>query len=139
MWTAQDKLSAAVKDYARYKEKVNEACAIIDREARELLSELQKVEGWECMIKECKDHYSKFPELFWGWCAVVHTDDAVQFVKGYSNGEEYEVLEISFRKSLKDQVRDRKLYLEEQRKKQEADEREKDLAEMERIKGKYGL
>lgn len=139
MWTVQDKLSAAVKDYARYQEQMNEACTIIDREARELLSELQKVEGWECMIKACKDHYSKFPNLFFGWCSVTHTDDAVQFVKGYSSGDEYEVLEISFRKSLKDQVRDRKIDLEEQRKKQVADEREKDLAEMERIKGKYGL
>lgn len=139
MWTVQDKLSAAVKDYARYKEQEKEARAIIDREARELLSELQKVEGWECMIKECEDHYSKFPKLFFGWCAVTHTDDAVQFVKGYSNGEEYEVLEISFRRSLKDQVRDRKLYLEEQRRKQEAEERERDLMQMERIREKYGL
>lgn len=139
MWTVQDKLSAAVKDYARYKEKVNEACAIIDREARELLSELQKVEGWECMIKACEGHYSRYPKQFFGWCSVTHTDDAVQFFKGYSNGEEYEVLEISFRKSLKDQVRDRKLYLEEQRRKQEAEERERDLMQMERIREKYGL
>lgn len=111
----------------------------IDREARELLSELQKVEGWECMIKACEGHYSQYPKQFFGWCSVTHTDDAVQFVKGYSGGDEYEVLEISFRKSLKDQVRDRKIELEEQRKKQVADEREKDIAEMERIKGKYGL
>lgn len=107
MYTIQDKLSADVKHYANYKKMKDEAEARIDSEARELLSELQKVDGWECMIKRCKEHYAKYPDRFFDWCSVTHTDDAVQFVKGYSNGDEYEVLEISFRKSLKDQVRDR--------------------------------
>ena len=139
MWTVQDKLSAAVKDYAQCQKHMKEACAIIDREARELLSELQKVEGWECMIKACEGHYSQYPKQFFGWCSVTHTDDAVQFVKGYSNGEEYEVLEISFRKSLKDQVRDRMDYLAEQREKEATEERERDLIQLERIRKKYGL
>lgn len=139
MYTIQDKLSADVKDYARYEKMIAEIGERIDREARELLSELRKVKGWECMIKECEAHYAKYPDKFFDWCSVTHTDDAVQFVKGYSNDDEYEVLEISFRKSLKDQVRDQMDYLAEQREKEATEERERDLIQLERIRKKYGL
>jgi len=139
MYTIQDKLSADVKDYAHHKKMMAEMGERIDREARELLSELRKVKGWECMIKECEEHYAKYPDKFFDWCSVTHTDDAVQFIKGYSNDDEYEVLEISFRKSLKDQVRDRMDYLAEQREKEATEERERDLIQLERIKKKYGL
>ena len=139
MFTIQDKLSADVKDYAHCKEMMTETGKRIDREARELLSELRKVKGWECMIKECEEHYAKYPDEFFDWCSVTHTDDAVQFVKGYSDDREYEVLEISFRKSLKDQVRDRMDYLAEQREKEATEERERDLIQLERLKAKYGL
>ena len=139
MYTIQDKLSADVKDYARYKKMMAEASERIEREARELLRELRKVKGWECMIKECEEHYAKYPDKFFGWCSVTHTDDAVQFVKGYYDGGEYEVLEISFRKSLKDQVRDRMDYLAKQREKEATEERERDLIQLERIRKKYGL
>ena len=139
MYTIQDKLSADVKDYAHHKKMMAETGERIDREARELLSELRMVKGWECMIKECEEHYAKYPDKFFDWCSVTHTDDAVQFVKGYSDGEEYEVLEISLRKSLKDQVRDRMDYLAEQREKEATEERERDLMQLERIRKKYGL
>lgn len=139
MYTIQDKLSTDVKHYAHYRKMMNETGKRIDREARELLSELRKVNGWECMIKECEEHYAKYPDEFFDWCSVTHTDDSVQFVKGYSDGEEYVVLEISFRKSLKDQVHDRMDYLEEQRKKEADEERERDLIQLERIRKKYGL
>lgn len=139
MRTIQDKLIADVNDYALHEKKIRDARERIDKEARELLVKLQKVKGWECMIKECEDHYAKYPKEFFKWCGVTHTDDAVQFVKGYSGGDEYEVLEISFRKSLKDQVRDRMEYLEEQRHHQENEERENDLIQLERIRKKYNL
>ena len=139
MYTIQDKLSADVKDYARHRKMMAEMGERIDREARELLSELRKVKGWECMIKECEEHYAQYPDKFFDWCSVTHTDDAVQFVKGYSDDGEYEVLEISFRKSLKDQVRDRMDYLAEQREKEATEERERDLMQLERIRKKYGL
>lgn len=114
MLTIQDKLSADVKAYEHHRKMMSEMDERIDREARELLSELRKVKGWECMIKKCEEHYAKCPDEFFDWCSVTHTDDAVQFVKGYSDDREYEVLEISFRKSLKDQVRARMDYLAEQ-------------------------
>lgn len=139
MYTIQDKLSTNVKKYAYYRNRMHEMDERIDHEARELLSELRKVKGWECMIKECEEHYAKYPDEFFDLCEVTHTDDAVQFVKGYSNDDEYEVLEISFRKSLKDQVRDRMDYLAEQREKEATEERERDLIELERIREKYGL
>lgn len=126
MYTIQDKLIADVKDYALHKKGMRDAGERIDKEARELLSELRKVKGWECMIKECGEHYAKYPDNFFDWCSVTHTDDAVQFVKGYADDGEYEVLEISFRKSLKDQVRDRMDYLTEQRHRQETEERQKE-------------
>ena len=50
MNTIQDKLIADVKDYALHKNRMRDAGERIDKEARELLTELQKVEGWECMI-----------------------------------------------------------------------------------------
>lgn len=139
MYTIQDILSADVKEYAHHKKMMAEIGERIDREARELLSELRKVNGWECMIKECEEHYAKYPYKFFDWCSVTHTDDAVQFVKGYSDDREYEVLEISFRKSMKDQVRDRMDYLAEQREKKATEERERDLKQLERIRKKYGL
>lgn len=139
MNTIQDKLIADVKDYDLHKKGMRNADERIDNEARELLAELQKVKGWECMIKTCKEHYAKYPKKFFNWCSVTHTDDAVQFVKRYSNGDEHEVLEISFRKSLKDQVRERMEYVEEQRHREETEEREKDMIQLERIRKKYNV
>jgi hypothetical protein len=139
MNTIQDKLIADVKNYALHEKEMREAGERIDKEARELLVELQKEKGWECMIKHCEEHYAKYPDKFFDWCSVTHTDDAVQFVKGYSDDGEYDVLEINFRKSLKDQVRDRMDYLAEQREKEATEERERDLIQLERIRKKYGL
>lgn len=139
MNTIQDKLIADIKDYTLHKKGMQNAGERIDNEARELLAELQKITGWECMIKACDEHYTKYPKEFFDWCSVTHTDDAVQFVKGYSDGDEYNVLEISFLKSLKDQVRERMEYIEEQRHRQETEEREKDLIQLERIRKKYNI
>ena len=139
MWSIQDKLIADVKNYTLHRKEMNNAGKRIEEEARELLGELQKIKGWECMIKECEEHYAKYPDKFFDWCSVTHTDDAVQFVKGYSDDDEYEVLEISFRKSLKDQVRGRMEYLENQRNLQEVQEREKYFAQLEYLRKKYGV
>ena len=139
MNTIQDKLSADVKDYAHHEKMMDEADERIEREARELLSELRKVKGWECLIQACEELYAKYPDKFFDWCRVTHTDDAVQFVKGYSDVGDYVILEISFRKSLKDQVRDRKDYLAEQRKKEAAEKRTRELKQLESLRKKYGL
>lgn len=139
MYTIQDHLIADVKRYAYHRKMMVKMGERIDSEARELLSELRKVKGWECMIKKCKEDYVKYPDKFFDWCRVTHTDNAVQFVKRYAYDGEYEVLEISFRKSLKDQVRDRMDLLKNNAKKKAAEERERDLIQLERIRAKYGL
>ena len=139
MWDAYDKLNHDVKEYAGYKRMLKETAEKIDSSARELLGELQKIDGWECMIKHCRDHYEKCKNNFFGWCQVTHTEDSVQFVKGYSNGDEYEVLNISFKKSLKQQVRERMEEIENERRCKETETREKDLAELQRLRDKYGL
>ena len=137
MFTIQDKLSELIKRYAEYEQRRIETGDEIDREARALLYELQKIEGWECMIKSCKDHYHKFPEDFFEWCYTTHTDDAVQFIKSYIGGDEYEVLEISLRKSLKLQIKERKETIENDTEKKESEIKRKELAELERLKKKY--
>lgn len=139
MFTIQDELSDDVKEYQRYLKKLSDVRKSIDHEARELLNELRKVNGWECMIKNYEEHYAKYPDKFFDWCSVSHTENAVQFYKKYAFEDGYEVLEISFRKSLKEQVRERMDYLEEQKKKKEMEERENDYIELERIKKKYGI
>lgn len=141
MFTTQDHLNILVKDYDMYKEKMKATRDGIDRYARCLLSELMEIEGWECMIKHCYEHYSSYKNKgdFFKACEVTHSDGAVQFVKGYRNGDEYEVLEISFRKSLKDQIRDRMDFLENEKRRREVDEHEKDMIELARIRYKYGL
>lgn len=139
MWTTQDHLNLLTKEYAGFRRELKAKGEEIDRYARELLKELQTIKGWECMIKDCREHYEKYPKDFFGWCSVTHTQDAVQFIKGYSDDGEYEVLEISFRKSLKDQVRDRLEEIEYEKRKEETDTRERDLMELERIRKKYGI
>lgn len=139
MFTIEDELNRLVKIYTGHQRGLSETGKEIDQKAREFLSELQKIKGWECMILSCQEHYARCPKEFFGWCSVTHTDDAVQFVKGYSDDGEYIVLNLSFRKSLKDQMRDRLDEIEAEKRKEETDEREKDLAELERIRKKYGL
>lgn len=134
-----NRLQVYIRRYAEYQQKLIELEKYINDEARELLCELQKIDGWECMILSCKEHYSKYPKNFFGWCSVEHTDDSVQFVKGYSNSDEYVVLDINLNKPLEQQVHDKLKEVECNKKTIEEKEREKDLVEFEKIKKKYGL
>lgn len=109
----------------------------IDKESRELLKELQKVDGWECMIKECEEHYANYPEEFFDWCSVTYDDDAVQFVKHYSDDVEYEVLEIGLYDSPADQVKNRQGEIRNKDIKEQEEIKKKELAELERLKRKY--
>lgn len=137
MVTIQGKLLEDIRHYKYLKSELKECRERIDKEARNLLKELQKVDGWECMIKECEYHYSKYPDQFFGWCSVTHTDNAVQFVKGYSNGDEYEVLEISLHDSPAMQVRNRMIDIRGEEKREQEAIKEKELAELKRLKDKY--
>lgn len=109
----------------------------IDKESRNLLKELQKVDGWECMIKECEEHYANYPEEFFDWCSVTHDDDAVQFVKHYSDGTDYEVLEIGLYSTPAEQVHYRQNETINKVAKEQEEIKKKELAELERLKRKY--
>lgn len=135
MYTIQDQLIDDIQELAYYKKKMSETFKRIDTDARQLLSELQKVNGWKLMINECEEHYVKYPNEFFDWCRVEHTDDTVQFIKSYAYGEDYNVLEISLHKPLRDQVRERIDFL----KKKAAEQKESDIKELERICEKYGF
>ena len=139
MWTTQDKLNTLVKEYEACKDEMYQKGEDIDKHARELLKELMTIEGWECMIKSCYAFYAAYKnkEDFFRACNVTHTKDAVQFIKGYSDGDEYEVLEISFRKPLKEQVREKLMELQAEEEEKAKKKRRKELAELERLKKKY--
>ena len=137
MNTIQSNLIEDIKHYSELKSSLKHLGERIDKEARQLLKELQKIDGWECMIKNCEDHYAKYPEKFFDWCKVTHTDNAVQFIKGYSNDDEYEVMEIDMHNSLATQVRNRQIELKEEELSEQQEIKEKELAELKRLKEKY--
>lgn len=133
------RLRQYIRQYAEHERKMEKIQEQIDREARKLLLELQRINGWECMIKHCRYHYEKYKKDFFGWCQVTTTDDSVQFVKGYSNGDEYNVLSINLYKPLEQQVHERMEEMENEQHRKETNIRKKELSEFERIKKKYGL
>ncbi len=137
MDTIQSYLIKDIKYYKELKSSLEHLGEQIDKEARQLLKELQEIDGWQCMIKHCKDHYAKSPGKFFDWCSVTYTDSAVQFVKGYSNGDEYEVMEIDLHNSLAMQVRNKQIDLKEEALREQQEIKEKELAELKRLKEKY--
>ena len=68
---------------------------------------------------------------------MTHTNSAVQFVKGYSNGDEYEVMEIDLHNSLAMQVRNKQIELRGEALREQQEIKEKELAELKRLKEKY--
>lgn len=137
MKAIQRNLLKKIEQYKTLTAKLAQLNEQIDKESRNLLKELQKVDGWECMIKECEEHYAKYPKEFFDWCSVTHDDDAVQFVKYYSDGTEYEVLEIGLYDSPADQVHHRQNEIRNKNIKEQEEIKKKELAELERLKRKY--
>jgi len=137
MNTIQSNLIEDIRHYKELESSLEHLEEQIDKEARQLLKELQKIDGWQCMIKTCKDHYAKYPKKFFDWCSVTHTDGAVQFVKGYSDGDEYEVMEIDLHNSLAMQVRNKQIELRGEAQREQQEIKEKELAELKRLKEKY--
>lgn len=132
-------LSKLITAYRKHKDALFDISDNIKTHARQLLRELQDIDGWQCMIEHCYDHYSSIKEVFFQLCEVEFTGDSVIFVKGYSNGDDYNVLTINLHKSLQQQVLERLELIHLENKSSEEKEKEKDMAEFERIKEKYGL
>lgn len=137
MNTIQGNLINKIKQYKTLTAELEQLNEQIDKESRNLLKELQKVDGWECMIKECEEHYANYPEEFFDWCGVTHDDDAVQFVKHYSDGTDYEVLEIGLYSTPAEQVHYRQNETINKVAKEQEEIKKKELAELERLKRKY--
>lgn len=137
MNTIQSNLIEDIRHYKGLESSLEHLEGQIDKEARQLLKELQKIDGWQCMIKACKEHYAKCPNRFFDWCSVTYTDSAVQFVKGYSDGDEYEVMEIDLHNSLSMQVRNKQIELRGEALSEQQEIKEKELAELKRLKEKY--
>ena len=137
MDTIQRNLIEKIRSYETLQTEVKQLRGQIDEEARKLLKELQKVDGWECMIEKCKEHYDRYPGEFFDWCSVTYDDDAVQFVKSYSNGSDYKVLEIGLYSTLAEQVRHRQNKSRKKAAKEQEEIKKKELAELERLKKKY--
>ena len=137
MNTIQGNLIKKIKSYKTLQTELELLDEQIDKEARKLLKELQKIDGWECMIKECEEHYAKYPDEFFNWCSVSYTVDAIEFIKGYSDGGEYVVLRINLYEPLATQVQNRLVSLQKEDEEKQRRVEEKELAELERLKKKY--
>lgn len=102
----RNELNETVIDTKNLSELIQSNIKAIDRLGRELLEELRQIRGWESMILHCKDHYELYPDQFFGWCKVKYSyaEPIIEFVKGYSNGDEYTVLTIRLDMELVEQV-----------------------------------
>ena len=137
MDTIQENLTKKIKSYKTLQTELKQLGEQIDEEARKLLKELQKVDGWECMIKKCKEHYAKYPGEFFDWCSVTYDDDAVHFIKSYSDDSDYEVMEIGLYSTPAEQVRNKQNETRNKAAKEQEEIKKKELAELERLKQKY--
>lgn len=137
MNTIQGNIIKKIKQYKTLQAELKQLGEQIDKESRKLLKELQKIDGWECMIKECEEHCVKYPKEFFDWCSVTHDDDAVQFVKHYSDGLDYEVLEIGLYSTPAEQVHYRQNECRNKVAKEQEEIKKKELVELERLKRKY--
>ena len=136
----QTQLLNLIERHKCLKNKIHDIKQEINNIGRDLLEELRKIDGWENMIEHCKEHYLECPDVFFGWCEVKHTTDSIYFEKGYSNDDdEYKVLEINLVKPLEIQVQESIQNNQKLKQKEEDSIREKELAELKRLKEKYDV
>jgi hypothetical protein len=112
----------------------------MDKVSRELLNELREIPNWECMIEGCKCHYEKYQNEFFDWCEIEYYPSlhSIEFVKGYSGGDEITVLSIDLDKPLEEQVQTKLAELQHQ---QEAIQKTREMLEFHeylRLKEKFG-
>lgn len=106
MNTIYDKLrDLSIKHNALQKE-LDKCASETDKAAREFLAELQKIEGWECLIDFIPSRYKTRPNDFFKKCRVEHGDNYIEFIKDSVLGE-YKVIRLYFNKSLKEQVQNK--------------------------------
>jgi len=110
----------------------------IDVLADELLNELKKIDGWECLFQHCKEHFEQYPDEFFSWCYVTYDCNSVSFNKSYSNGDDFTVLTINLSEDLSKQVERIKKLLDMESINELKKIEERERAELKRLKEKYG-
>ena len=134
----QNEILSLITDYYKLSGDIALKKNEISNKARVLLAELRKLDNWEVMIEHCKEHYEKYPDQFFDWCYVKFNKNIVSFVKNYGEDyEDYYVLSIKLDKPLEDQIKEREAKNKKNAEKEEAAIREKELAELNRLKEKY--
>lgn len=78
---------------------------LVEKLAHKLLEKLQKIDGWEAMIENCREHYKLYPERFFGKGDIMFGEDTIYFIKRYLAGDEYIVLRINTNIPLEEQVK----------------------------------
>ncbi len=115
----------------------------LEKDARLLLDDLKKIDGWEILIHEdVKWHYDKFPDEFFSWCSVwfhqnKENETILCFEKGYSNGDEITALELNLSKPLEDQVNEKKAMLIEEEMKKKIKQNKNEYNTYLRLKKKF--
>jgi len=134
----QNETSSLIKEHSKLYKLIDEKEEAITVKARELLNELRKLDNWEVMIDECKDHYERFPDEFFDWCHVEFEKNKVYFVKNYSDDDDdYYVLTIDLSKPLEDQIKEKQEKIKKDEEKEKEKIKAKELAELNRLKEKY--
>lgn len=136
----RQKLSKGLEELTRLMDERIDLEENMDKVSRELLNELREIPNWECMIEGCKGHYEEHPNEFFDWCEIEYYPSlhSIEFVKGYSGGDEITVLSIDLDKPLEEQVQTK---LAELQHKQDAMKKTREMAEFReylRLKEKFG-
>ena len=134
----QSEISSLIEELGKLDKLIDEKENTITLKGRELLNELRKLDNWEVLIDCCKEHYEKYPDQFFNWCHVKYNKHKVSFVKNYSDDDDdYYVLTIDLTKTLEEQIKERELKNKKEYEQKKVDTREKELAELKRLKEKY--
>lgn len=136
--TIQEVLKKQVLRKKSFRKKLIQTNVEIDKLSRMLLKKLQQITGWEVMIdEEYLWDYERDTDNFFNRCQVIALDTGkVEFVFNYDDGVST-ALTISLDAPLEEQVRMAISKKEGKEMKDAEQEREKELAELERLKKKY--
>lgn len=110
--------------------------------AKNVLEDLKKLPDWEILIDEdIRWHYDKYKDKFFDWCTVGYymSGDSphVVFKKGYSNGDEYNALDIDLTVPLEKQIQNKLVETETAIQKELARKEQKEYETYLRLKEKF--
>jgi len=138
----QEELFSAIAVRKYIEEQTRELKKNIEKYGRELVEELTKLPGWNCMMQLCRDHYREYDNnRFFDICSYELGEYEYEnhlLVKKYYSGADpdgYIVFDIDLRLPLETQISNRKRLLQSKYAAKEESERR----EYERLKKKFEL